>query len=690
VSKKNAVSRRQFLTLTALTSGAIALAACGGTPTATPVPPTATKPPAPPTATTAPAPAAVAPTATKAPAPATVAPTVAPTAAPTAAPAAAAAKYTEAPMLADLVKAGKLPAVDKRVSEMPLVVTNVEEVGQYGGTWRRAWKGIADFHAYGRLNYDPILRWPRNPKDPVQPGLAYKWDLAPDGTAITLYFRKGLTWSDGTPWTVDDIIFWWEDIELNKELTSAPHSEWVVNGKNMTLQKIDDITIKMNFGGPNGLILQMLAFHGNQWPLQFERFGAFAPAKFLKQFHPKYNTAVKDYKDFNDKADFVFPDAPVMTPWKVTSYKGGDPKLVATRNPYYWKVDSKGQQLPYIDYLELTTVVDNPAISAKALACELDMQDRNVALTSYPLLKEKETACKYRAFLYDSASGTNLALWPNQSYSDDPVLRKIFQDKNFRIGLSYAVNRAQINKIAYLNQAVIRTESLVPDSPYFVPEVETLYSEYDVKKAGDALDAAGLKMGPDGKVRLRPDGKPLEITIETERTGTELDAVQLVAENWNAIGVKTAVKATNRDTFWPRATGNQCQVAVWGTDRGLQPFVDPIYLFPFDERSWMAADFGIYYKTGGKQGQKPEGKLAEAQQLFDQLKATVDVAKNIEIGKQIVKMATEECWTIATVGMSPSPVVAMNNFRNIMTKFTADWIIMAPGTQDPCQYFFKK
>ena len=82
-------------------------------------------------------------------------------------------------MLAELVKAGKLPPVDQRVSADPLVVKAIEEIGQYGGTWRRAWKGPADFHAYGRLNYDPILRWPRNPKDAVQPGLASKWEFSP-------------------------------------------------------------------------------------------------------------------------------------------------------------------------------------------------------------------------------------------------------------------------------------------------------------------------------------------------------------------------------------------------------------------------------------------------------------------------------------------------------------------------------
>ena len=167
------------------------------------------------------------------------------------------------------------------------------------------------------------------------------------------------------------------------------------------------------------------------------------------------------------------------------------------------------------------------------------------------------------------------------------------------------------------------------------------------KKAGDLLDAAGLKMGPDGKVRLRPDGKPLEITIETERTGADLDAVQLVPRTGMLSASKLPSRAMTRDPYWARATGNQVQIATWGTDRGLQPFVDPIYVFPFDERSWMAPAFGIYYKTGGKQGEKPEGKLAEARPCSRSSRPPMDPAKQVEIGKSLVKMVSEECWTIA-------------------------------------------
>jgi peptide/nickel transport system substrate-binding protein len=249
-------------------------------------------------------------------------------------------------MLAEMVAAGQLPPVAERLPVEPLVVQPVERVGKYGGTWRHGWRGINDFHSYGRMVYEPMLRWPRDPADPIQPGLAKEWSWNADGTELTLTLREGLKWSDGEPFTVDDIIFWWEAIETDTNVTPAPHAEWVVNGEPMTLEKGDDYNLTLKFAGPNGLAETVgLAFHGNQWPLGFERFGFFAPKHYLEQFHPNYNPS-GDYKTFEEKANDYNVERPVMTSWKITKYAPGDTEMVAERNPYYWKVDPEGNQLP--------------------------------------------------------------------------------------------------------------------------------------------------------------------------------------------------------------------------------------------------------------------------------------------------------------------------------------------------------
>jgi peptide/nickel transport system substrate-binding protein len=171
-----------------------------------------------------------------------------------------------------------------------------------------------------------------------------------------------------------------------------------------------------------------------------------------------------------------------------------------------------------------------------------------------------------------------------------------------------------------------------------------------------------------------------------------LDVVELAVESWNDIGLNTTLKTMTRDIYWPRATANEVMIATWGTDRGLVPMVDPIYQFPFDERSWMGPSFGIWYKSEGELGEQPPEWFQEAMDLYDQYRATVDQNEQTDIGKQLVRLATENLWAIGTVGQSPSPVVIKNDFKNVIEdpSFVADWIIMAPGTQDPSQYYFDR
>lgn len=684
------LSRRRLLRVGLFTLVAVPLAsACSPTPPA--AKPADTKPAA--GATTAPAkPAETKPAETK-PAeskPAAAAPTTAPAESkPAAGAPARPTSYKEAPQLAEQVKAGQLPPVEQRLPESPMVVEPFEEIGQYGGTWRRAFIGVADFHAFGRLVYEPILRWPRDPKGQIGPGLAEKWEFSPDGKQLTLTLRKGLKWSDGHPFTTDDIVFWWEDIANDTNISPAPPPEWVVNGKPMTLEKVSDQVIRLNFDGPNGMALRMLAFHGNQWPLNFERFGFFAPKHYLTQFHPKHNTSITDYKLFNEKADDYNVERPTMTSWRITSWKPGDRFLVATRNPYYWKVDPQGNQLPYIDEIRLDLVENEEALNLKGINGELDMQFRRIQISKYSLLQENKQKNGYRVYQWPDANGSQIAFFVNQTFGD-PDLRALFRDLKFRQGLSYAINRKRINEVCYFGLGKERNAILIPESPFYSPEQETLYAQFDQAKVNALFDEIGLKKGGDG-FRTLPNGRPLELTVETYLTsGPAFDTLELVRKDWETVGLKVVVKSSPRESYWPRAQGNEVMIATWGTDRGLEPFVDPIYVFPYDNRSWMAPLYGDWYSSGGKKGEKPEGDFAKAHELFGQFRSTVDPQKQIEIGKQIIKLAADNLWVIGTVGVIPSIAIVKNNFRNVPEQATTDWIFMSPGNLDPAQFFFKK
>ena len=594
--------------------------------------------------------------------------------------------YGEAPQLAEKVKAGELPTVEERLPKNPLVVLPIKSVGQYGGTWHRGWRGINDFHAFGRIVYDPVLRWPRDPADPVQPGLAEKWEWNDDGTELTLFLREGLKWSDGEPFSVDDIIFWWEDIENDPEITKAPHAEWVVNGKPMELEKLDDVTIKLKFAGPNGLAETVgLAFHGNQWPLGFERFGFFAPRHYLEQFHPKYNSDAT-YEDFEAKAWEYNPERPAMTPWTITQWEEGADHMLATRNPYYWKVDVEGNQLPYIDEVYFYLVEDETAINTLALAGKIDMQHRAIALSQYPVYQEQAEAGDYHMLLWPQAQASGLTFFPNQSFSD-PQYRDLLSNFKFRQALSQAIDRDTLNEVLFLGQAVPQTISVVKDSALYQPDIANIYGEFDPELAKALLDEIGLPVGAGG-MRTFEDGTPIQLVIETSYTsGWQLDGIEMVIEWWKAVGLDTRVETMSRDVYWPKACANEVMIGVWSTDRGLVPMIDPIYQFPFDERSWMAPAYGIWYKTNGAEGEAPSAELKALMDLYNKFRSTVDPAEQLKIAKELVRQTTMSLSVIQTAGMSPGPVIVKDYFHNVGEDHTSDWLIMTPGTQDPSHYW---
>jgi len=268
-------------------------------------------------------------------------------------------KYNEAPMLAELVKQGKLPPVEQRLPEEPMIVTHIEEVGRYGGTLRVAMVSPATWAEAGQLTTEFFIE--RDPKDYTKfiPGLAKSWKFSNQGKTFTLTLRKGLKWSDGEPFTADNIIFWWEDVILNDELTPVKPSQWTVGGKLMRVEKVDAYTIRFQFDKPYYAavyLFSQVAGYGCQGQ-------GFLPKHALMKYHIKYNPkatelakeAKYDYwwQLFQYKAkpsnrdDQQHPDIPTMGPWIAKEILPDG--VIWERNPYYWKVDTAGNQLPYVD-----------------------------------------------------------------------------------------------------------------------------------------------------------------------------------------------------------------------------------------------------------------------------------------------------------------------------------------------------
>ena len=606
-------------------------------------------------------------------------------------------KFNESPLLAQQVREGKLPSIGERLPQDPLVVTPLEGTGEYGGTWRMAMTGMGDTAIFTRtIAYDGIVRWDSDFKT-VVPNVAKGWKVSGDARVYTFYLRKGMKWSDGHLFTADDILFWYEDILLNKELTPVFPS-WLAPGGNIPkVRKIDDYTVEFVYSRPYGLLLRQLANAGQGY--------IFVPKHYMQQFHPKYTprdrldalTKQKGlqywYQLFTNMNDrFQNPARPTIDAWKTVTPLGTSTQVVLDRNPYYWKVDTKGNQLPYIDKV-VYSVVDNVEVALmKALSGEIDMQDRHIGtLRNYSLVAENKEKGGYRIYKTKPTGENSMVICFNLNHKD-PVLRKIFNDKRFRIAMSHAIDRREIIDLIYFGEAEPSQPAPRKESPFYYEPLSNAYIDYDPAKANKLLDEMGLAARNKEGFRLRPDGKPLAITIELAPLYTEIvDASELLKGYWEAVGVKTAIKVEERSLFYTRTEAGEHDVALHHADSsGIDVLLYPRYYFPSDPQSMQAPLWQLWYRSGGKSGEEPPKEIKRQMQLYDQILSTANEKKQVELMREILKIDAENLYVLGISTMIGPFGIVKENFHNVPQEILYGWIYPSPAPTRPEQYYISR
>lgn len=593
-------------------------------------------------------------------------------------------KLNEAPMLAELVKQGKLPSVEKRLPEDLLVVEPYEEIGQYGGTWHTVEVGNLPLLI---LQYEPLLRW----EDPgargekgnlkILPNLAKRWSTSKDGKTFTIYLRRGVKWSDGQPFTADDVMFWYEDILLNKDLTPIIPA-WIAAGGEMKAKKIDDYTIQFTFSSPNSIFIEALASVTSMGMVR-------APKHYLKQFHPRYtpidslNSLAKEsgfptwYQLFLNRATLMAnPDLPVLSAWKLVTKPGGQ-REIAERNPYYWKIDSAGNQLPYIDRVMLERV-NNPATTLmKALSGEIDWQYYMVGgLSDYPVLMGNRDKGGYDVSRNVPIDGlAAVALFINQNVKD-PKLRSLFQNRNFRLALSLAINREEISQLIYLGRSKAINLALMESSLYYDPkqlEYATKYVKYDPKRANALLDQIGLKKRDKDGYRLLPDGSPLILVIEHHFNPNTYqgDTPELIAKYLEAVGLKVVLKPATWSLLYERIQTNDHQILCSNIMGGFNPIWDPqlFLVYPSHGCKW-APQWFYWYNTGGQKGEAPPPEIKKLMDIYKTLLRAIDVKTKTKLITEALRIHNENMWIIGVTTYPGDNLVIKKNLRNTPRTFS--------------------
>ena len=610
-------------------------------------------------------------------------------------------KYKEAPSLADLVKAGKLPSVDKRLPENPLVVPVVEKTGEYGGVWRRAFLGPADSNNYVRVVFDSLFRFsPDGAK--IEPKIAESAEPSADFKVWTIKLRKGSKWSDGQPFGADDILFWYNDVLLNKELTPTLPG-WIKNpdGSAAKVEKVDDNTVRFTYAAPATLFLTAVA---NQDGAD-RTFAMFLPAHYLKKFHPTYTpkadveTAAKaaGFKTWtelfaNKNAPPENPERPTMAAWAPTS-RASDPVFTLKRNPYYIGVDKDGNQLPYTDEVRFTYFADVQALNLAAIAGNFDMQERHIIMTNYPVLKDQEKTGKYRVITWPTFGGADAVIAINQTYTADPEMGKVMAHKDFRVALSLAINRDQIKESVFLGLGEPRQPVPAPWHPYYPgDEWAKKWTAFDKAQANKMLDGIGLSKKDANGIRLLPSGKPATIEISVVPAfGAWPDVALLVSKDWEAVGVKTIVQIRERALHFKMNENNELMAEIWNEDTSAFPYTGNAKP---DPRNAPILTIGPlwrrWYATGGKDGQEPTPEMKRIVEIVDKAR-TVGPDEQVKLSQELFRIWAENCFEIGTIGLTPmvqGVVVAGTKFRNVPTTLGNDWPLRSPGNARTEQFFF--
>ena len=581
--------------------------------------------------------------------------------------------FNENPMFAEKVKKGELPPVEERLPKEPFVVTPYDGIGKYGGTLR----GISISYESGTSE---IMSWRHvnmvrfdDDCSTIVPNVAKEWRWNDDFTEILFRLRQGHRWSDGEPFTVDDVVFWMDDIILNEEIHKATPSPWGSVGS--SVEKIDEITVKFKFEKPFTGLLYYLGGGGSY-------FVPWAPKHFFEQYHIKYNPNANEEAISKGFDNWVQQFTSYWNKWKdaiVSSAYGLEvPTLgshillkepttqrrVFVANPYYFKVDTAGNQLPYIDYHN-ERFLDKGLWPLEIMNGNVDQKAQNMPLNIYPVLKEDEKKGGYALQLPLGMVGPTFIF---NMTDKDPVLRKIYGDVRFRYAMSLAINRDEVNETLFLGLGTPE-QALPQNVPYVTGEDKKFMTEYDPARANKLLDEMGLKKGSDG-IRMRSDGKPLTILWEyTLQYVWSAEFPALIAEYWQDVGVNVLLKEVNTQLCREKQKANTLDItSEWMAPyepsmiSSPQLFVVPYASFwPIMGTPWMD------WKTSeGKSGEEPPSWVKRLWEIADEFKTTVPGSERyMELGKEMIALNFENLVVIGTLGEIPLITVVNNRMGNV-------------------------
>jgi peptide/nickel transport system substrate-binding protein len=588
----------------------------------------------------------------------------------------------ESPLLAARVAAGTLPPVQDRLPETPFVDTMDrpwQSVGKYGGSLRLLMGKSRDLRQITVYGYARLVGY--NADLELVPDILEKIEVE-DARVFTFYLRRGHKWSDGAPFTTEDFRYWWEDVANNEELSPVgPRIELVIDGELPIFEVLDEVRVRYTWSKPNPTLLHSLA---GASPLYL-----YAPAHYLRQFHTRYadpealeamvqEKELRNWAALHNRLDNAYkntnPNLPTLQPW-VNTTKPPSERFVFERNPYFHRIDPEGRQLPYIDQV-IVYIAGSSVIPAKVGAGASDLQARYLRFDNYTFLKAAEERQNQEVNLWRTARGARIALYPNLNVNDE-VYRTLFRDVRFRRALSLAINRNEINQVVFSGLAIEGNNTVLPGCPLYREEYRKAWSQFDLDQANALLDEIGLGERDGRGVRLLPDGRSVEIIVESAGESTEeTDVLELIRDSWSEIGIKLHTRPSQREVFRNRIFSGETQMAIWtGLENALlNADMSPVELAPVKQDYLQWPKWGQYVQTKGNAGEPAD--IPEAMELLDlyqRWEATTDRAEREAIWHRMLQIHADQVFSLGLIAGVPQPVVVNLALRNLPKNGLYNW-----------------
>ena len=617
--------------------------------------------------------------------------------------------YGESPMLTARVEANELPKVADRLPVNPRVISvEGSDIGTYGGDFKDPFVGDS-FWSSQMIYYISrrgLVNWNQDFSD-WEPNIAESVDVNDDATVYTFHLREGLKWSDGVDFTADDVLFAINDIMGNEELNGGTFPSGALRPSDAAplVEKIDNYTFTITFDVSYGMFLINLCGYDG-WLM------VTAPKHYLEQFHIKYNPDGIDklIAETDDAEDWVTlfqmhsavgpgTDAavisrdvnyPTLFPWIYTEPMGTGTQFVAERNPYYYWVDAEGNQLPYIDRIVGTAYQNEETMLVDVLAGQYDTMANSTD--------------EQRVLFFDNQDKSGLNIYPTLSEGGvtttvhfnmtHPVLGDIFSQKDFRIGMSYAINREEIIDIVYFGQGVPRQISPMEDSPLYNEQLTTQYLDYDVDLANEYLDKVLPDRDADGW-RINPaTGEKLDIvfTVQSGDYGLRFtDVAELLKGYYATVGIDVIVEVVDNEVWAQRAEENSLEASIFTGEGGygITAITDPRYYVPIQNQGVWGMGWALWYTDPNNEAAiEPPQEIKDHIAMYEKVLQAPTTEERLSLMAQVLQTAADNFWVLGISSPNPSYRPLSASLANIPDTWVDGWNPGGPAIVKPEQWYF--